>query len=121
MERLEEYHEAVKKRLASACLDRLPDGTCAPPEGHTCAMELNLPEIVKAVKMVHSRDMKDYAEQVHELVCEHCINEDEHGYCYYRDAVECCLNNFMLLVVEAIEEVDARHPVEAAAGGGRLH
>ena len=112
MERFEEYQEAIKNRLASACLERADDGTCAPPDGRRCALDLNMLEIIKAVKAVKSDYMGDYAEQIRETVCEQCVNQDEHGHCQFRESIECCLDNFMLLVVDAIDDVDARHQEE---------
>lgn len=109
MERLEEYEQAVRDSVASACIDRADDGTCAPPAGQMCALELNLREIVKAVKAVKSERIDEYAESIRENVCMHCINQNLHGECYYRDHLDCCLDNFMLLVVDAIEAVDEHH------------
>jgi hypothetical protein len=109
MVRLEEYYTELVNKLAVACMDRLPDGTCAPPKGRRCALDMNLREIVKAVKAVKSNDISDYAGEIRHVVCEQCINQDEHGDCEVRDSLDCCLNNFMLLAVDAIEEVDARH------------
>lgn len=90
-------------------MDRDEDGNCAPPEGRTCALELNLRNIVAAVQAVKSERMDEYADSIREHVCMNCINQDEHGYCLYRDRLDCCLEDFMLLVVNAIESVDARH------------
>lgn len=71
-----------------------------------------------AVKAVKSERLDDYAESIREHVCMHCINQDEHGHCVYRDRIDCCLDNLMLLVVDAIEGVDARHrsPVAQTEG-----
>lgn len=113
MEHLQEYEELVKERIAAACLDRKDDGTCDPPDGRNCALDFNLPDIVRAVKAVKSDKVVDYGESIEQLVCEQCINREEHsdppGECYYRDRKECCLDNFMIIVVDAIEEVDARY------------
>lgn len=106
---MEEYHDAIDRRVAAACLDRKDDGTCNPPEGRKCVLELNLPEIVKAVKAVKSDRIDDYAHSIRETVCVDCINQDEHGECYFRDQMQCCLDNFMSLVVDAIDEVDSRY------------
>lgn len=109
MERMEEYESLIKKRISVACPDRKDDGTCDPPEGRLCALELNLPEIVKAVRAVKSDKIIDYADSIRDIVCEQCINRDEHGECIYQDRMQCCLDNFMVIVVDAIEEVDRRH------------
>jgi hypothetical protein len=109
MEYWQEYEQAIKDAAAAGCMDRDENGNCAPPEGRTCALELNLRDIVKAVKAVRSERMDEYADSIRKNVCMHCINQDEHGDCVYRDHLDCCLDNFMMLVVNAIESVDARH------------
>lgn len=117
MEHWDEYERAIKDAAAAGCLDRDKEGNCAPPEGRTCALELNLRDIVTAVKAVKSQRMDEYAASIRENVCTHCINQDEHGYCLYRDRLDCCLDTFMMLVVDAIEQVDARHePPQAETG-----
>jgi hypothetical protein len=109
MERMDEYYDALKEKLAVACMDRAPDGTCVPPKGRQCALDMNLEQIVTAVKAIRSSDMDDYAREIRNVVCEQCVNQNEHGKCEVRDALDCCVNNLMSLVVDAIEEVDERH------------
>ena len=113
MEHLEEYQETLKEFLATACMDRLDDGTCAPPKGRRCALDLNLAPIVQAVKAVKSDRLDEYAGSVRDTVCIQCINQSEHGECEVRDQMDCCLNNFMSLVVDAIDAVDARYEENA--------
>jgi len=109
MERMQEYRQAIERRMRAVCPDRRDDGKCVPPEGRRCALELDLPAIVQAIRAVRSNRIDDYARSVRELVCEHCINRAEHADCYYRDRMQCCLDNFMAVVVDAIEEVDGRY------------
>ena len=113
MEQLQEYEDLIKERVAAACLDRKDDGTCDPPDGRKCALDFSLPDIVLAVKAVKSDKIADYGESIQKLVCEQCINREEHAdppsECYYRDQMQCCLDNFMIIVVDTIEEIDARY------------
>ena len=114
--RLEEYQEVVGRAVRGACIDRTEDGRCAPPEGRRCALELNLPGIILAVKAVKSDRLDEYADSIRDNVCAHCINQDVHGDCRFRKQLDCCLDNFLSLVVDAIEDVDRRH--EAGTGTG---
>ncbi len=109
MRRMEEYCKAIKERVGAACLDRKDDGTCDPPEGRTCALDLHIPLIVGAVRALESDRIDDYARSVVERVCSQCANQDETGRCHSRDHWECCLDNFLYLVVDAVDEVDRRH------------
>jgi len=109
MERMEEYLKAIKQHVGRACLDRKDDGTCDPPEGRKCALDLHLPLIVEAIKTVDSEWIADYARTLGDTVCSQCPGQDERARCYIRDHRECCLDNFVYLVVEAIEETDRRH------------
>jgi hypothetical protein len=84
-------------------LDRNDDGTQT-PEGRVCALEAHLPEIVKAVESVHSVDLTPYVEGIRSQVCPNC-SQDELGHCAFRESFDCSVDNFLLLVVDTIEDV----------------
>jgi len=107
MQKMETYHDALKERVCGICLDRKDDGSCGLPEGRTCALELHLPVIIQAVQSVHSDRIEDYANAIRETVCFQCPNQDETGRCQFRLHMDCALDNFAYLVVNAIEEVDS--------------
>jgi hypothetical protein len=107
MERLDAIREALKERVCSICFDRNDDGTCGLPPGRVCAIEGHLPEIVKAVEAVESVDLAPYVDAIRAQVCPHC-SEDEYGHCVFRDHFDCSVDNFLMLVVDAIEEVKKR-------------
>ena len=114
MRKMETYHEALKERVCGVCLDRKDDGSCDLPEGRTCALELHLPVIIRAVQSVQSDRIEDYANAIRETVCFQCPNQDDDtGRCQFRLHMECALDNFAYLVVEAIEEVDRRQMTAA--------
>jgi hypothetical protein len=107
MDRIEVFREALKTRVCGICFDRNDDGTCGLPKERVCALEGHLPEIVKAVESVHSFDLTPYVEGIRAQVCPNC-NQDENGRCAFRESFDCSVDNFLLLVVDTIEDVKRR-------------
>ncbi len=107
MERIDVIREALKERVCSVCFDRNDDGTCGVPEGRVCAIEAHLPEIVKAVEAVDSVDLSPYIDRIRTQVCPNC-SQDDHGSCVFRDNFDCSVDNLLMLVVDAIEDVRKR-------------
>lgn len=105
MDDLEAYRIALKERVCKVCVDRLDDGSCGLRPGRICALEMHLPRIVRAVQSVRSNYVSDYVDEIRQIVCAHCPNE-ESGTCHYRENWDCSLDNFVSLVVDAIESVD---------------
>jgi hypothetical protein len=114
MDRLDVFREALKERVCGICFDRNDNGTCGLPPGRVCALEGHLPEIVKAVESVHSFDLTPYVEGIRSQVCPNC-SQDEHGRCVFRDNFDCSVDNFLLLVVDTIEEVKRRESQDTPA------
>jgi hypothetical protein len=104
MERLDTIRAALRERVCGICFDRNDDGTCGLPEGRVCAIEGHLPEIVKAVEDVESVDLSPYVDSIRTQVCPNC-SQDDHGNCAFRERFDCSVDNFLMLVVDAIEEV----------------
>lgn len=107
MEKIEAYRDAIKERLGQVCIDRKADGTCSLPEDNFCAIDRHLPEIIQAVKAVKSDRIEEYSRSIAATVCSLC-KEGETGHCDFREVWKCCLENYVYIVVEAIEEVDSR-------------
>lgn len=106
-DRIDVFREALKTRVCAICFDRNDDGTCALPKGRVCAIEGHLPEIVRAVESVHSFDLTPYVEGIRSEVCPNC-SQDESGHCVFRENFDCSVDNFLLLVVDTIEDVKRR-------------
>jgi hypothetical protein len=107
MDRIEVFRQTLKDRVCGICFDRNDDGTCGLPESRTCAIEAHLPEIVKAIEAVESFDMTPYVERIRSEVCPNC-SQDALGRCAFRESFDCSVDNFLMLVVDAIEEVKKR-------------
>ena len=108
MESMETYREALKRRVCDVCLEQKDDGGCGLADKRMCALDLHLAYIVQAVRSVKSDHIADYAKAIRETACLNCPNQDEAGQCDFRNNLECALDSFAYLVVEAIEEVDGR-------------
>ena len=113
MDRTELYRQALKDRVCGICLDRKDDGSCGLPPTRTCAVDLHLEKIIRAVEAVDSSRISDYVSSIQTTVCAQCPNQTEAGYCHFRENFGCALDTFVYMVVEAIESVKQR---EASAG-----
>jgi hypothetical protein len=113
MNRIDRFREALKERVCSICFDRNDDGTCGLPAGRVCALEAHLPEIVQAIESVESFDLSPYVDGIRSQVCPEC-NEDENGRCAFRERFDCSVDNFLMLVVDTIEDVKRRESAAAA-------
>lgn len=115
MDRTDVYRQALKDRVCGICLDRKDGGACGLPPTRTCAVDLHLPKIIRAVEAVQSNRISDYVTSIQGTVCVQCPNQNESGYCHFRESLDCALDNFVYLVVEAIE--GTRQQVDAPSVG----
>lgn len=106
MEDLGRYRDAVYRRICLHCIDLGKGGRCNLNPEQKCAVELYLPEIVKAVQSVKSPRMEDYLAVLRERICSKCKNQAPNGTCGLRNAADCGLDRYFELMVEAVEEVD---------------
>ena len=100
------YEEAVRKRVCSKCIDFGQDGVCHGRDFQGCAIFRYLPQLVAIAHETHERSIGPYLRAVREKVCMQCRNPDPDGHCELRDTVNCGLDRYLPLVLEAIEEVD---------------
>jgi len=61
---------------------------------------------------VHSFDLTPYVEGIRSEVCPNC-SQDQQGRCVFRENFDCSVDNFLLLVVDTIEDVKSRERPEA--------
>ncbi len=110
---LQEYLDEIRREVCSRCVQRPPGGPPCAPLGTRCGIELNLPLYVQAVHEVESHLIEPYLDIIHQRVCSQCPQHDGAG-------CPCTLDYLPVLVVQAIESVDARRqvgisPVQEAA------
>lgn len=97
--------EALRRRICAVCVDRNVDGTCSLDERHECALFERFPRIAQSISRVSSDRIEDYIDAIRKDVCADCPNQDEGGLCTLREEVRCVLDRYLLLIVDAIEEL----------------
>ena len=101
-----QYLKAIHEKVCTVCTERTAEGKCGLSEGTVCPIEVYLPSIVEVVHSVSSDMMEKYVPNLREHVCGQCPNQGADGKCPLRSAVDCMLDRYFPLVVDAIEEVD---------------
>ncbi len=105
---LGELEAAIRDRICRVCSDRKMDGTCGLEEPSACALFRLFPLVANAILSVDSDDIQDYIVAIRRDVCSVCTAQDNRGECGLRQEVQCALDSYLLLVVEAIEEATGR-------------
>ena len=107
MEHLEEYWDAVRLRVCTKCIDGDGYGNCRLTGEESCGLKAHFPRIVETIHSVKSDNMEPYIEALRRNVCAYCKNQSPDGKCMFRANVDCGLDRYFPLIVEAIEEVTA--------------
>jgi len=107
-EELDEYMLEIREQVCSHCIERPPGGPPCAPHGKICGIEQHLPEIVELAQATHSRRIDPYIEHLHCDVCAHC-DALTSSHC------PCALDYLLQLAIEAVEDVDERKKMVAAA------
>ena len=116
---LAEIEAIVRDRICRVCSDRTADGTCGLDQPSACALFRLFPQVAKAIQSVHSEDINDYIQSIRQGVCSVCIEQMADGSCEVRNQVQCALDAYLLLIVDAIEEATGRTFDRAGAGNSR--
>jgi hypothetical protein len=98
---VQEYLDEIRAEVCSRCVERPYGGPPCLPLGKPCGVELHLPQLVEAVRQVHSERIEPYLNHNRKEVCESCTYL--HG-----EFCPCPMDRLAVLVVEAIEAVDRR-------------
>ena len=104
MEHFEEYAEAIRQKVCAKCIDRGMYGQCGLTTDQQCAVELHLPEIVRSVLSVKSDSLDRYLESLRTNVCGVCTHQTRDGSCMLRKQLDCGLDRYFPLIIEAIEQ-----------------
>jgi len=98
------------------------DGRCGLDEPASCALFRLFPEVAKAVQETSSDDIGDYVEAIRKNVCSVCERQASDGSCESRQQVQCALDAYLLLVVDAIEEATGKvfDRADLNRGGGPI-
>ena len=105
---LDELEAVVRNRICGVCSDRKMDGTCGLEDARQCALFRLFPQVAEAIQATHSDNIEDYIDAIRRNVCTVCTGQDSDGSCGLRQEVQCALDAYLLLVVEAIEEATGK-------------
>ena len=104
----EELEAIVRNRICSVCTERTAAGQCGMEDPSTCALFRLFPQVAQAIQSVDSRDIHEYIEAIRRNVCSVCQEQARDGSCEARQQVQCALDAYLLLVVDAIEEATGK-------------
>ncbi|MCU7490063.1 MAG: hypothetical protein ACM3UR_16060 [Bacteroidota bacterium] len=103
---MDKYLKAIRQNICSICADSNDLGKCSLTQDEVCALEAYLPQIVEIVHSIDSSDIQDYVNVLRREVCSECRTQEENGYCYLREDVNCSLDRYFPLIVETIQKAD---------------
>jgi hypothetical protein len=98
----------LRERICRVCVDRSLQGDCEKDAAAECALFDSFPAIVQAISRADSDLIDDYVAAVRAVVCAQCDHQDNDGMCDVRDQVRCVLDRYLVLIVQIVEEFQAR-------------
>ena len=105
MDEEQRYREEVLGRVCPGCIDANSQGDCLLAGAAGCAVKRFFPQVVAAVRSVYSVAMEPYEAALREKVCSGCV-QLQGGKCLTRDHVDCALDRYLPMIVQAVEELD---------------
>jgi hypothetical protein len=105
---LTELEALVRDRICSVCTQRTGEGECGLEQPSTCALFRLFPQVAQAIQSVQSNDIQPYIDAIRHNVCSVCVDQAQDGSCETRREVQCSLDAYLLLVVDAIEEATGK-------------
>jgi hypothetical protein len=106
----------VQKRICGVCSDRTAEGECGLEQPSSCALFRLFPQVAEAIQSVSSDDIQQYIDAIRGKVCTICEEQEMDGSCESRRQVQCALDAYLLLVVDAIEEATGKTFNKTALG-----
>lgn len=100
---LEQYWTAVQQRVCTKCIDGDRYGECQLPLQFKCALKENFPKVVHVVQTTKSENILDYIAALRLSVCSKCPEQTANGTCYVRNLLDCPLDHYFPIIIEAIE------------------
>jgi hypothetical protein len=117
---LAELETIVRNKLCHVCSERTVDGNCGLEQPADCALFRLFPEVARAIQSTHSDDINDYVAAIRQEVCSVCGDQAKDGSCDKRHQVDCALDAYLLLVVDAIEEATSKSFDRASLVHGQI-
>jgi len=100
---LDDYWQVVSAKVCAKCIDGDGRENCRLSAGEECALKARFPKIVETVLSVKTDRMEPYIQELRKNVCRLCIDQSPDGTCILRSHLDCGLDRYFPLVVEAIE------------------
>lgn len=104
----DELQAIVQNRVCGVCTERTDEGECGLEDASSCALFRLFPQVAQAIQSVNSNDIQPYIDAIRRNVCSVCQDQESDGSCESRRQVQCSLDAYLLLVVEAIEEATGK-------------
>jgi hypothetical protein len=104
----EELEAIVRNRVCGVCTERTGESQCGLEDPSSCALFRLFPQVAQAIQSVNSNDIQPYIDAIRRNVCSICQEQELDGTCESRHQVQCSLDAYLLLVVEAIEEATGK-------------
>ena len=101
------FEEAMGQRLCTRCEYFHKEGICGSPDPKGCAVFRYLPQLVMIAQHMKDPTVDSYIEAVRQNVPMECKNTDPNSVCRLRDTLECGLDQYIPLILEAVLEEDA--------------
>ncbi|HLK62934.1 MAG TPA: hypothetical protein VKU19_05820 [Bryobacteraceae bacterium] len=105
---LAQLEAIIRNKICSVCSDRTVNGECGLENPSSCALFRLFPQVAEAVQSVSSNDIDAYLQAIRSNVCSICSEQQADGSCEPRREVQCALDAYLLLVVDAIEEATGK-------------
>ena len=98
----------IRNRICPVCTERTVGGDCGLETPSDCALFRLFPSVAQAIQTVESDDIQQYIDAIRQTVCSECADQASDGSCETRRQVQCALDAYLLLVVDAIEEATGK-------------
>lgn len=106
MEDIDRYWQAVTERVCKECVDGDGAGGCLLRQSESCGLRMHFPQLVQTVLSVQSDSLQPYIDALKSDICASCTNQTADGTCVLRSQLDCGLDRYFVMVVQAIEEAD---------------
>jgi hypothetical protein len=105
---LAELEAIVRDRICKQCTERTVNGECSLEDPSGCALFRLFPQVAHAIQAVDSDEIGPYIDAIRLEVCSVCQEQTSDAPCEMRRQVQCSLDSYLILVVDAIEEATGK-------------
>ncbi|HVK40718.1 MAG TPA: hypothetical protein VNA88_19450 [Candidatus Kapabacteria bacterium] len=110
MPALEYLWDEIELAVCRVCVDHTSAG-CRSADAGRCALKNRFRNVVEAIASTTSATYPPYVAALRSQVCTVCEFQHEAGRCSRRDNVDCALDRYYPLVIDAVEEALYGNPI----------